>query len=56
MDPLNIFEKRYLDLVNDTYKKDKLIVDALTKIESGAVSSDLISVPGKNLGVFFFVL
>ncbi len=23
--PLNIFEKRYLDLVNDTYKKDKLM-------------------------------
>ena len=23
--PLNIFEKRYLDLVNDTYYKDKLM-------------------------------
>ena len=23
--PLNIFEKRYLDLVNDTYKSDKLM-------------------------------
>ena len=23
--PLNIFEQRYLDLVNDTLKKDKLI-------------------------------
>ena len=23
--PLNIFEQRYLDLVNDTYKKDKLM-------------------------------
>ena len=23
--PLNIFEKRYLDLVNDTYNKDKLM-------------------------------
>ena len=23
--PLNIFEKRYLDLVKDTYKKDKLM-------------------------------
>ena len=23
--PLNIFEKRYLDLVNDTYSKDKLM-------------------------------
>tara|TARA_Y100001970_G_scaffold76127_1_gene96576 strand:+ start:152 stop:787 length:636 start_codon:yes stop_codon:yes gene_type:complete len=23
--PLNIFEKRYLDLVNDTYRKDKLM-------------------------------
>ncbi len=23
--PLNIFEKRYLDLVNDTYKKDKVM-------------------------------
>ena len=23
--PLNIFEKRYLDLVNDAYKKDKLM-------------------------------
>ncbi len=23
--PLNIFEKRYLDLVNDTYKKDKIM-------------------------------
>ena len=22
--PLNIFEQRYLDLVNDAYKKDKL--------------------------------
>ena len=22
--PLNIFEQRYLDLVSDTYKKDKL--------------------------------
>ena len=24
--PLNIFEKRYLDLVNDTYEKNKLMV------------------------------
>ena len=23
--PLNIFEQRYLDLVSDTYKKDKLM-------------------------------
>ena len=23
--PLNIFEQRYLDLVNDTYRKDKLM-------------------------------
>ena len=23
--PLNIFEKRYLDLVNDTYEKDKIM-------------------------------
>ena len=23
--PLNIFEQRYIDLVNDTYKKDKLM-------------------------------
>ena len=23
--PLNIFEQRYLDLVNDTYKNDKLM-------------------------------
>ena len=23
--PLNIFEQRYLDLVNDTYNKDKLM-------------------------------
>ena len=23
--PLNIFEKRYLDLINDTYNKDKLM-------------------------------
>ena len=23
--PLNIFEQRYLDLVNDTYKKDKFM-------------------------------
>lgn len=29
--PLNIFEQRYLDLVNDTYKKDKLMGMVQTK-------------------------
>ena len=35
--PLNIFEKRYLDLVNDTYKKDKLIGMVQSKKDLGNV-------------------
>ena len=35
--PLNIFEKRYLDLVNDTYKKDKLMGMVQSKKDLGNV-------------------
>ena len=35
--PLNIFEKRYLDMVNDTYKKDKLIGMVQSKKDLGNV-------------------
>ena len=35
--PLNIFEKRYLDLVNDAYKKDKLMGMVQSKKEDDAV-------------------
>ena len=35
--PLNIFEKRYLDLVNDAYKKDKLMGMVQSKKEGGNV-------------------
>ena len=33
--PLNVFEQRYLDLVNDTYNKDKLMgmVQSQKKLE-----------------------
>ena len=35
--PLNIFEKRYLDLVNDAYNKDKLMGMVQSKKEENAV-------------------
>jgi Lon protease-like protein len=35
--PLNIFEKRYLDLVNDAYKKDKFMGMVQSKKENNAV-------------------
>ena len=35
--PLNIFEQRYLDLVNDAYKKDKLMGLVQSKKEENAV-------------------
>ena len=35
--PLNIFEKRYLDLVNDAYRKDKLMGMVQSKKENGEV-------------------
>ena len=35
--PLNIFEQRYLDLVNDTYKKDKLMGMVQSKKENNLV-------------------
>ncbi len=35
--PLNIFEQRYLNLVNDAYKKDKLMGMVQSKKESGSV-------------------
>ena len=35
--PLNIFEQRYLDLVNDAYRKDKLMGMVQSKKESGNV-------------------
>ena len=35
--PLNIFEKRYLNLVNDAYNRDKLMVMVQSKKESGSV-------------------
>jgi Lon protease-like protein len=35
--PLNIFEQRYLDLINDAYIKDKLIGMVQTKRESNSV-------------------
>jgi Lon protease-like protein len=35
--PLNIFEKRYLDLVNDAYSKDKLMGMVQSKKESNSV-------------------
>ena len=35
--PLNIFEQRYLDLVNDAYNKDKLMGMVQSKKESGNV-------------------
>ena len=37
--PLNIFEQRYVDLVNDAYKKDKLMGMVQSKKESEAVYS-----------------
>ena len=38
--PLNIFEQRYLDLVNDTYKKDKF----MGMVQSQKDSNDVYSV------------
>ena len=35
--PLNIFEKRYLDLVNDAYEKDKLMGMVQIKKENNSV-------------------
>ena len=35
--PLNIFEQRYLDLVNDSYKKDKLMGMVQSKKDDGSV-------------------
>jgi Lon protease-like protein len=35
--PLNIFEQRYLDLVNDAYKKDKLMGMVQSRKENNAV-------------------
>ena len=35
--PLNIFEKRYLDLVNDAYSKDKLMGMVQSKKENNSV-------------------
>ena len=35
--PLNIFEKRYLNLVNDAYNRDKLMGMVQSKKESGSV-------------------
>ena len=35
--PLNIFEKRYLDLVNDTYKKNKLMGMVQSQKKAGEV-------------------
>ena len=35
--PLNIFEQRYLDLINDAYNKDKLMGMVQTKRESNSV-------------------
>ena len=35
--PLNIFEKRYVDLVNDTYKKDKLMGMVQSQKKAGEV-------------------
>ena len=35
--PLNIFEQRYLNLVNDAYNKDKLMGMVQSKKESGSV-------------------
>ncbi len=35
--PLNIFEQRYLDLVNDAYKKDKFMGMVQSKKEAGLV-------------------
>jgi len=35
--PLNIFEKRYLNLVNDAYNKDKLMGMVQSKKENDAV-------------------
>ena len=35
--PLNIFEQRYLNLVNDAYNKDKLMGMVQAKRESGSV-------------------
>ena len=35
--PLNIFEKRYLDLVNDTYDKDKLMGMVQSQRQGGEV-------------------
>ena len=35
--PLNIFEKRYLNLVNDAYNKDKLMGMVQSKKDSGSV-------------------
>lgn len=35
--PLNIFEQRYLNLVNDAYKRDKLMGMVQSKKESGSV-------------------
>ena len=35
--PLNIFEQRYLNLVNDAYKKDKLMGMVQSKNENNSV-------------------
>ena len=35
--PLNIFEQRYLDMINDTIRKDKLMGMVQSKKESGSV-------------------
>ena len=35
--PLNIFEQRYLDLVNDAYEKDKFMGMVQSKKETGSV-------------------
>ncbi|MDA8539092.1 LON peptidase substrate-binding domain-containing protein, partial [Candidatus Pelagibacter bacterium] len=35
--PLNIFEQRYLDLINEAYNKDKLMGMVQTKRESNSV-------------------
>ena len=39
--PLNIFEQRYLDLINDAYNKDKLMGMVQSKKENDAQKSNI---------------
>ena len=48
--PLNIFEQRYLDLVNDAYKKDKLM--SIVKSKKGDISENTWNLFDVNINKF----